>query len=170
MKSMFLSLLLGTSFTYAQSGPEGHSTHQAVKRKALEVKDQKELTEILSKNDALFHAFLKKDQGLIERAANDLSSAVSKSHGVILSSVRSESGKLKLIKANSPNEKNLAAYESFLTPLVAVVKSYEVSKAYNVFFCPMVKKSWIQNIEVQKEVRNVYAMEMLECGSQETHF
>lgn len=170
MKILLLGFLAMAIPAFAQHNHDQHAGHAQTKRNTLQAKDKAELTEILAKNDVLFNAFLKKDNALIEKNAKELSSLVGKSQSTIIKGVKANVSGLDGIKSSNKNEDNLKAYETFLNPLIKVVQQYDVGKKYNVFSCPMVKKSWIQDTEVNKDVKNVYAMDMLECGSQDTHF
>ncbi|MBA2404060.1 MAG: DUF3347 domain-containing protein [Bdellovibrionales bacterium] len=156
MKTFLLCLLLLSTSAFA--------------RQKVAPQDQKVLTEVLTKNDALFNAFLKKDAAKIEKEAKELAVLVEKSKSPLLKDVKANAKSLNQIKAAKKNEENLVSYEAFLNPLIKVVEANEAPKNFNVFSCPMVKKAWLQNIEVNKDVRNVYAMEMLECGTQDTKF
>lgn len=169
MKILLITMLL-MGQAYAQHSHHGSAHSLEVKRKSLNENDKKLVLEVLEKNDELFNAFLKKDSKQVEKTALDLNLIISKSSSAVLSSVKKQASKLSGIKSKNSNESNLTLYEQFLNPLIEIVKSNEVGNKFNVFNCPMVKKSWIQNIDVNKDVKNVYAMDMLECGTQETHF
>lgn len=161
MKFLLLAILSITSL-YANDG--------LVKRKTLNESDKKLIVELLKKNDVLFNAFLSRDGIAIEKSAADLSTLMSQIDSKILGNVKKESSKLSKIKDTNTDEVNLTSYEAFLNPLVEVVKAFDLGDQFNIFTCPMVKKSWIQDVATNKEVKNVYAMEMLECGSQVTQF
>lgn len=169
MKFMLLALLAFDP-VFAQTVHHGHSMHAEVKRKDINASDKKVILDILNRNDELFNAFLRKDGNAIEKSASELHAVVLKANSKVFVSLKNESRKLLNIKFKNSNESNLSEYEGFLNPLVEIVKSYNVGEKFNVFHCPMVKKSWIQNVVINKEVKNVFAMEMLECGSQETNF
>lgn len=139
-------------------------------RKNLEPAEAKEVAEVLVKNDELFNAFLKKDAGLVQKKAAELHTLISKADASAFKEVKKDSDSLKKITSEAGNESNLKSYEPFLNSLIKVVKTYQVPGRFNIFSCPMVNKSWIQDTNVNKEVRNVYAMEMLECGTQDTKF
>jgi hypothetical protein len=133
------------------------------KRAALQEKDKKEVRNVLAKNDLLFNAFLKKDKSLIEQEARELQKTLAGTNSKILEQVRKGSSALQ-------KEVSMEAYEAFLNPMIQVVQKYDVGRDFNVFSCPMVNKSWIQDVRVNKGVKNVYAMEMLECGEQESKY
>ncbi len=172
MKIILFTLLLSSLGVQAQHSHHSHheTEKMSVKRKALPAKDVSEVKLILDKNDELFNAFLKKDNSLIEKKSQELSALVKKSQGSSLKEVKNQVKKLDSIKASEKHDANLASYESFVNPLIKLVQTYDVGSNFNIFSCPMVKKSWIQNTDVNKGVKNVYAMEMLECGTQDTKF
>lgn len=165
-----LVVMLTLSQAYAQHSHHGSDDQSKISRKTLNVTDKKVVVGILKKNDELLNAFLKKDSKGVEKIAIELNNQLSKLNTEVLNSTKKQASKLLEIKATNSNEKNLISYEQFLKPLVEVVKANDVGNRFNIFYCPMVKKSWIQDIEVNKDVKNVYAMDMLECGTQETHF
>lgn len=173
MKLLLLGILSIALPVFAQHNHDHHHDNHAkpeVKRQSLSSKDKSVLSEILAKNDLLFNSFLKKDKDLIEKYAKELSALVSTADSSIVKQVKAKASSLNNIKSSNKNEDNLHAYESFLNPLITLVQQYDVGGKYNVFSCPMVKKSWIQDLKTNKDVKNVYAMDMLECGSQDTHF
>lgn len=169
MKFLILSAFLSISSAFSQHDHSGHSKNDA-KRVQLSSEIQSEVSGVLLKNDELFNALLKKDNALVENKALELSELIKKSSSKALTSLKVQAEGLKTIKKNNSPEKNLEAYDKFLKPLIDIVKQYDVGPKFNVYYCPMVKKSWIQSIDTNKEVKNVFAMDMLECGTQETKF
>lgn len=160
---IILVMLLTIAAAFGETTP-------SLKRTNLTENETKVVLEVLQKNDVLFNAFLKKDPKAVAIAAAALRDVVSKSEAKALAEVKKTIGDLNKINAANSQEKNLASYEAFNNSLIKVVTTYNVGNKFNIFNCPMVKKSWIQNVDTNKDIRNVYAMEMLECGSQETHF
>ncbi len=139
-------------------------------RLELAAADKAQVLEVLGKHDALFNFLIKNDYKGAEGAALALKSALDKSTSLVLKAAKAQSASLAQIKGSLDGEKNLAFYEKVSDPLVAVVKGYNVGAGHNIFSCPMVKKSWVQNVTQHKEVRNIYATSMLECGTQDTKF
>jgi hypothetical protein len=166
----FLIVMLTLGQAYAQHSHHGPADQSKISRRNLNATDKDVVIGLLKKNDELLNAFLKKDSKGVEKIAIELNKQLSKSNAEVLNSTKKQASKLLELKATNSNEKNLVSYEQFLKPLVEVVKANDVGNKFNIFYCPMVKKSWIQDIEVNKDVKNVYAMDMLECGTQETHF
>jgi hypothetical protein len=155
---LIFSLLLSSIMAFAQT------------RKDLAPTDKAQVLEVLSKHDALFNALINNDFKAAEPAALALKTALEKSTTAVLKTAKAQAVSLSQIKGNLGGEKNLALYEKVSNPLVEVVKGYNLGSGYNIFSCPMVKKSWVQNMTQHKDVRNVYATSMLECGSQDTKF
>lgn len=170
MKFLILGLLIVSSPLMAQHNHHESGSHESIKRKAIDSKDKVQIIEILKKNDLLFNAFLKKESGTIEKSAKDLLALVSQSQSTLLKETKAQASNLAKIKSSNSNESNLQAYETFLNPLIKVVQANDIGGKYNIYSCPMVKKSWIQDTDVNKDVKNVYAMDMLECGTKDTQF
>ncbi|HXH31355.1 MAG TPA: hypothetical protein VNJ01_11125 [Bacteriovoracaceae bacterium] len=138
-------------------------------RTALATAVESNLGTILAHNQKLFSALLGTDQKAVETSARELI-ALSKSHGALLKKHKITTTPLEKISAANPKAKNLEHYSAFLPPVVEMVKTQSVAKTYNVFYCPMIQKSWIQDISKHAAIRNVFAQEMLECGEQQTKF
>ena len=54
--------------------------------------------------------------------------------------------------------------------LAHVLSKYDLGSDYNVYYCPMVRKKWIQNSTKHAGVKNPYAPEMPNCGRKESSF
>lgn len=170
MKNIVLGLMLIALPALAKNHNQDRSPKAEAQRKSLTSIEKDIVSKVLSANDNLFNAFLNKDSNLISQKTNDIMVLVESSNSVILKDVKSKIIELKKIKATNTHADSLKAYEGFSDSLIQVVQKYDVGSHYNIFSCPMVKKSWIQDVRVNKNVRNVYAMEMLECGTQDTKF
>lgn len=172
MKLFILLLAISSFQVLAQDHHHGHAHHaqKSAQRKPLGEKDKKILTDALKINDQLFNALLAKDTKLIEKKSQEISDLFQGNKEAIYKELTSKAGNLKKIKSSTKQEDALKAYEEFLKPLIKVVQEYDIENSYNVFSCPMVKKSWIQDVRVNKGVKNVFAPYMLECGTQDTHF
>lgn len=148
----------------------GHETHKSTQRKSLNDKDKKTISDALTINDQLFNALLAKDAKLIEKKSQEISALLQGNKDAVFKELALKASNLKTIKSSTKQEDALKTYEEFLKPLIKVVQEYDLGNSYNVFSCPMVKKSWIQDVRVNKGVKNVFAPYMLECGTQDTHF
>lgn len=173
MKLFILLLALSSFSVLAQDHHHhghGHENHKTTQRKALNEKDKKIISDALTINDQLFNALLAKDAKLIEKKSQEISALFQGNKDAIFKELAPKASHLKTIKGSTKQEDALKAYEEFLKPLIKVVQEYDLESSYNVFSCPMVKKSWIQDVRVNKGVKNVFAPYMLECGTQDTHF
>lgn len=165
---IFIPFLLSLVSVAALASGAGHShgNHGGIDRSvAHEGADHSSvLLPVLEANDKLFQALLKDDQGEVEKAAKGLSEKLTASgkDGV------KAAGLLKPISKTNPKEKNLEHYSAFMPELVKEFKSAKIKGDYEVYYCPMTKKSWIQNKKTVSGVKNVFAQEMLECGGKES--
>jgi ribonucleotide reductase beta subunit family protein with ferritin-like domain len=66
--------------------------------------------------------------------------------------------------------KDNESYHRLSLVLVKIIESYNLGSTYNIFYCPMVKKRWVQNSQKMKKVHNPYAPEMPHCGGQISEF
>lgn len=173
MQKLFLSTLvfsLLSTLTYAgQDKHAGHNMAADNKASTLSASDKTSLKGLLEKNDALYNSLLGDDSKLITEKARDLKIYLhSRGHSKILNGLHQKLGKLDEIAASKDKNSTLNSYAEFVSPLIELVKKYDIGLSYNVFFCPMVKKSWIQNTDKQASVQNLYAPGMRECGEQVT--
>jgi hypothetical protein len=69
----------------------------------------------------------------------------------------------KIKKAASLKENN--KYYHFANVfLVQLINTYDFGKKYQAYYCPMVRKKWIQNISKIEKVHNPYDSSMPHCG------
>jgi hypothetical protein len=150
----FLILLLNitfSTFTFAQS-------HQHT-AKAHDHKLATELDKVLAANQELFSTLLKNDQSQVEMVGNKLREIIAKS-----SSKEIKNFNLGNLAKTKNKSQNIEIYGQFLPKLIEVFKLNNINQNYAIYYCPMVKKYWIQNIKIQSKVQNVFAQDMLECG------
>jgi hypothetical protein len=158
---MKLFCLLFLAFNLTQAYAE---TKTATKDGPAKVKMSREeqFKMVLSANDFLYDNLLKKDQDAVEASARQLQAAIKKTDAPVLKALREARG-LDAIKKTNNKDQNLEAYSQFMPTLVAAMKK-EKTSGYEVFYCPMVKKEWIQNLSQHPDVTNVFAQYMLDCG------
>lgn len=162
--TLFLSLVSLAAFANGAGHSHGH--HGGIDRSvAHEGSDHSSiLLPILEANDKLFQALLKDDQGEVEKAARGLTEKLTASGK---EGIRAAEHLKPIAKTNS-KEKNLEHYSAFMPVLLKEFKGAKMKSDYEVYHCPMVKKSWIQNKKTTSGVKNVFAQEMLECGGKES--
>ncbi|MFZ4715277.1 MAG: hypothetical protein ACOYL6_16260 [Bacteriovoracaceae bacterium] len=119
------------------------------------------MDEVLKINDELFNALLGTDQKIVEMSSKSLSGVLAKSTYPELSKL---STLLKNFKASNTKAKNIEVYSDFMPSFIEVFKKNNINTNYEIYYCPMVKKYWIQNSKKMPKVQNVFAQDMLECG------
>ncbi|MBL7664272.1 MAG: hypothetical protein JNM93_04010 [Bacteriovoracaceae bacterium] len=150
----FLILLLSitfSTFTFAQF----HQHSAKVHNHKLAI----ELDKVLEANQELFSTLLKNDQSQLEIASNKLREVIAKSSSKEIKALNLGN----MAKAKNKSQ-NIEIYGQFLPKLIEVFKQNNINQNYAIYYCPMVKKYWIQNIKIQSKVQNVFAQDMLECG------
>ena len=138
-------------------------------REAIDEASKKEIITVLEAQEDLHAAYFEYDQKSVLSAANKVEGAlkkISKKKGEFKDAL---SG-IKEISKTKDEESNKEAYFKFSAALASIVKKYDLGKNYNVYYCPMVKKSWIQDSSKHDGVRNPYASYMPECGRKETDY
>lgn len=151
---IFLILLFTITFSiFSFAQPHQHTS------KAHDHKLVTELDKVLAANQELFSALLKNDQSQVVMAGNKLREIVAKS-----SSEEIKALNLGNIAKTNNKSQSIEIYAQFLPKLIQVFKHNNINKNFALYFCPMIKKYWIQNIKIQSKVQNVFAQDMLECG------
>jgi len=125
------------------------------------VADAKFIKPILESNDALFASLLGDDQKLVATSASQLLVKINATKDKKLNSI---STSLKKITDKNSKKDNLDLYSKFMEGFLPLAKEHGLGNEYLVYYCPMVKKYWLQNNKLFKKTQNVFAQEMLECG------
>lgn len=162
--TLMLSLFTLTAFASGAGHSLGH--HGGIDRTIAHqgADHSSALLPVLEANDKLFLALLKDDQSEVEKAAKGLSDKLSAAGEDGLKAAEH----IKPITKSNTKEKNLEHYSVFMSVLVKEFKEAKMKSDYEVYYCPMTKKSWIQNKKTASGVKNVFAQEMLECGGKES--
>ena len=127
----------------------------------LALADAKLMKPILESNDVLFTALLGTDQKVVSSSAAKLVAKIIQGKDRKLIATTPD---LKKISAKNSKAQNLELYANFMDGFLPLAKEHGLGDDYLVYYCPMVKKYWLQNSKVHKKTQNVYAQEMLECG------
>lgn len=114
-------------------------------------------------NDKLFNSLLGTDQTQVEKAAQELATLIEKDKTPQLKGLKDGLKSLKAISKANTKEKNLELYQGVVPSFVTLRRTGKVEN-YEVYYCPMIKKYWVQNQKNTPVVRNVFAQYMLECG------
>lgn len=172
MKLLILICLLSTQlYANSEKHAHGHDQHQiAEKRTKLTSEARAEFDAVLRQNDSLYQELLKDKPQSLEKNAKALHELIVGSKGAWTANLKQSSQKLLSIKNDQQKQANLAQYQDFLPSLIELVRKYEGAKEFNIYYCPMVKQYWLQNSQTTPTIKNVFAQEMLECGSKQTNF
>jgi hypothetical protein len=162
MKTLIISLLFSLAMPVYSHGPDKNGKHAA-----LSPAEKSLFMEVLKKNDELYNSLLKANQDDVEKKANSLSELLEKAGPDKIGPLNKTLPALNKISGKNTKEINLKAYEEFLPPLIELVKTHKADSNYQIYYCPMVKKNWIQDQRTNSTVKNVFAQEMLECGGKE---
>lgn len=134
----------------------------------LEGAAQKELQTLLTANDKLHQSFFHYDAKKATANAKKVAKLItqlknSKIRKLLSFSVK----KLEMISATHTKKENNKLMNTYWMALSHVIKMYDVGEGYNEFYCPMVKKFWV---EKSKDVHNPYSAMMPSCGDRKTNF
>lgn len=141
------------------------------KRKDVSASVKTQVIALLTQNEKIHAA-------MFEYNKKALKSAVKKFQGLV-TELKVEEFKKTLAPAlkasgellsNEKKEQDNESYHRLSLALVKLVETYKLGGVYNVYYCPMVKKRWVQNSEKMRKVHNPYAPEMPHCGGQITEF
>lgn len=116
-------------------------------------------------NIELQQAFFEYDADKVQSKAADLRKKILEIQDPEISKKLSFAvSKLTEIKSSNTRDQNNEALHITSTALIHLMKKEKANSKYKAYFCPMVKKNWIQNTEDTKKVMNPYAPEMPHCG------
>lgn len=166
MKTIVLTIFLSLQ-TFA-SGTMETETSQ---RKSLNQTTKDQVLKLLKSNESLMMSFFEYDAKKIEKAAGDFKGKLdSIKDKVVMPEIEAAQKNLAKIAAKNKKEDNYEAYHEVSKALVKLIETYDLGSTYNVYYCPMVKKKWVQNSVKRRKVHNPYAPEMPHCGGQLTEY
>ena len=140
-------------------------------RAPLEPAVKKEVTEVLNANEELHAAFFEYSNENVQKAAALVAKKIMAIKDKEISKLLKVSHDKLMEMTKATDEKaNKEAFYVVSLGLANIVRKYDVGGKYNVYSCPMVKKSWVQDSAKNDNVRNPYAPEMPGCGSKKTAF
>lgn len=178
-----ISLALGFNLTGCNSHDTEHADHEhhaevseaneaKGEKAALEKEAQAQALNIFAANFQLHQAFIKDDVELIQQQAFNLrevtTQAVAAQPSLVELAKVDET--LKQMATQKEVEQLATSFALVNQVMVDFLLANELSAAYNVYYCPMVDKRWIQDSAQVLEVQNPYALYMLKCGTKETSF
>ena len=71
---------------------------------------------------------------------------------------------LKKVEKDANKETNYMNYSLANIYLIRIINKFDLGNKYRAYYCPMVRKKWIQNYDKLKKVHNPYHPEMPHCG------
>lgn len=162
--SLFIfTLLLTSSFQTSFAQDDG--------RRAISVSLKEQVTSLLEKNEQVHASMfnykkedLKKAVVTFKKRALEIKDKEVQKY--LEPAIKASSELLK----NKTKEEDNESYHRLSLALVKLVELYKIGSTYNIYYCPMVKKRWVQNSTKMRKVHNPYAPEMPHCGGQITEF
>tara|TARA_R110000868_G_scaffold411568_1_gene705398 strand:+ start:11704 stop:12186 length:483 start_codon:yes stop_codon:yes gene_type:complete len=140
-------------------------------RAPLEPAVKKNVAEVLNANEELHASFFEYSNENVQKAAALVAKKIMAIKDKEISKLLKVShDKLMEISKSSDEKANKEAFYVVSLGLANIVRKYDVGGKWNVYSCPMVKKSWVQDSAKNDNVRNPYAPEMPGCGSKNTSF
>ncbi len=140
-------------------------------RVKLEGNVKSEIAKVFEANEKLYDEFFEYDGVKVQSAAISLKTEMSKiSNPEISKLLQFANTKLEEIKEGNSKEDNFKAYNIISMALIHINSKYDFGKKYNSYYCPMVKKKWLQNDIKVSGVKNPYSDSMRDCGSKESNF
>lgn len=150
MKKLMLLTLLISSFTFA-----------------ADLKENKSFNTALEKYEAVAQAFFDNEVENIKKTSKDLIAAMDAiDNKEIKKMLEFSKKKLDEISKSDNLEKNQEAFSTVSQAFYVVLTKHAGNQNYARYYCPMVKKYWLQNTEKsQGKTQNIYAAKsMPNCG------
>lgn len=140
-------------------------------REKLEKKEMANIESVLQANEELRLSFFDYKMADVETAASKMIKQIKQvKHPELTKLLAYPVKKLETIKAEATEDANKEAFGVISLGLANIVRKYDVGGKWNVYSCPMVKKSWIQDSAKVDDVQNPYAASMPNCGRKETSY
>lgn len=123
----------------------------------------------LSSYEKLHQAFFDNDIKQIQKSAKLLLNNLNEiKDEKMVKTLNYSKKKLESISQSEDMEQSREAFNIVSQGLLVVLEKQSPNKKYSRYYCPMVKKYWIQNISESEKVMNPYASKsMPHCGSKQ---
>lgn len=171
MKTLMISLILLLNFAHAEDAHKNHKSMQMSKeshkhKEHKHGKSNEAFNNVLKKYEELHSAFFENKIEAINKLAKDLIVEIDKIEDEkIAKTLTYTKKKLKEISEKDNIETKRDAMDTVSQGLLVVLEKHAPNKNYSRYYCPMLKKYWIQNITKSEEVVNPYAGDyMPHCG------
>lgn len=173
MKNLIIMLLVLSNFAFAEGDVHKHHKMSKSHGKKMEMKghkhgvQNKSFDKVLVKYESLHKAFFDNDAKKIKvnaKAVLDEIEAIKDEK--IAKTLNYTKKKLTEISASDDIKASQEAMNTVSQGLLVVLEKHAPNKSYARYYCPMVKKYWIQNISESEKVMNPYASDsMPHCGA-----
>ncbi len=132
----------------------------------IQAKEGEQLSIVLKNYESLHQAFFENDNAKVQKQAKELAKSIeSIKDKKIAKTLSFSKKKLSEMVDSSDLESNKTAFGTVSHALLIVIDKHAPNKNYQGYYCPMVKKYWIQNISKSKETKNPYeSVSMPSCG------
>ncbi|EQC45286.1 DUF3347 domain-containing protein [Bacteriovorax sp. Seq25_V] len=152
MKKLILILLLAVSFS-------------GFAKDKLEKSSKELMLKILDKNESLHSSFFSYKAKEVEAAAKlVLSVSQTNKDKLLKADIDKANEYLSQIKSTVNEDENKKFYGLANIYLVKIINKYDLGEKYQAYYCPMVRKRWIQNTKKEANVQNPYDASMPDCG------
>ena len=138
-------------------------------KKPIDDKTKGQIKEVMATYDELHKSFFNYDAKKVQSLAAQLHDSIDKIHNPEIKKLLTYSNtKLAELKSSSDRDKSNQIYNTVSMTLIHVLSTYDTGLAHQPYYCPMVKKKWIQNPKNGDKVENPYASNMPHCGGVDT--
>lgn len=134
-------------------------------KEAIDKTTTETMVKALELNEALHAAYFTYNAESVEKSATAVISELEKiKNKKLKTNLDKALGHLKKIKKSVKREDNNKFYHLASVYLIRIINKYDLGPKYQPYYCPMVRKKWIQNISKQEKVHNPYDPTMPHCG------
>jgi uncharacterized membrane protein len=175
--SMFLFIVTAAIFSLETmaSGTKGQMNHgkkiDVTNTDKMKVSDKEKgiILSALAAYDELHFAYFEYDKNEVVNKAQILSQKLDLIETKMIRAKFEKDNIQKLISAIKA--KNSTSINNSLLDNISkrlndiIISKVDLGGRYGIYYCPMVKKYWLQNIKKMSKVHNPYAPEMPHCGS-----
>ncbi len=134
-------------------------------KEAVDPKTKKLLIKSLETNEKLHESYFSYDVKKVVDVKKDLVKSLAKvEHKKIKPIIKNAIKYLKKIANSNSRDDNNKYYHFANVYLIRVINKFDLGEKYQAYYCPMVRKKWIQDISKKEKVHNPYDPTMPHCG------
>jgi len=123
------------------------------------------MLKVLEKNESLHHSFFSYNAKAVEDATKELLKfSITNKEKALDSDLLKVRESLEKISAKQTQEENKKQYGLANIYFVKIINKYDLGEKYQAYYCPMVRKKWVQNTQKGVDVQNPYDASMPDCG------